>query len=179
MASSNIICGSRFLQLNDDCILKIFECASLLDLSILRSTCQRLKSLADYYYSSRSPDKQNIFRLDCSIRDESDPYRNKITSKEMVLRNFGGSFESMKFDTGYCIDPNQMLRIVHRYCLKLNSLEIIISDRSIYLKIETIAECVSLFANRTSIDINESALNPESSSVLYKSILMNCSTSLK
>lgn len=43
--------ATKFYDLNDDCVLEIFQRLTVLDLCAIRSTCKRFDALAEYFFT--------------------------------------------------------------------------------------------------------------------------------
>lgn len=118
---------NHILQVNDDCILEVFQYVSLIELSRLSETCKHFQNIARIVFKRRS---KNIYAI---------PHRDvKFTDHPRILRNFGDlidevsviNFTDLFKDSG--LSPEKMgtaFNWLERYCAEtVQSVTILDSD---------------------------------------------------
>lgn len=100
------------LRLNDDCLFEVFSWLPMLDLCAVRTTCSRLKSLTESYFSrtykSLHTDSNSI---------KSDFGSVKRDEMHQILSAFGNHVETLTMDArNVAGDENDWLRFVNSFC---------------------------------------------------------------
>lgn len=141
---------TAILNLNDDCILEIFSRLPLLVLCDVRDTCQRLRTLADYYFARMHKS------LNFGCRSIKGAHFKLFTQDETksILSSFGHYVEALIIHADlFAAKPDEVLQTLNDFCdnRQLGHLKLIkfTFDESI------VESCARLFGNVEKITIDK------------------------
>lgn len=117
------IASKQLMDLNDECLLKIIEHVSLVDLCNLAETNQRLYDWTIYNFSC----KYKVFK--CIWLMDKNHGRIDLETFERLVRIFGHHIVSMKISTSRFVEEanisESLLLLISRYCVgKLKTLKL-------------------------------------------------------
>lgn len=140
--------ATKFFDLNDDCVLEVFERLSVLDLCAFKWTCKRYFALADCFfemaYKTLNFGNWNI-KSEYSLLTENDMRR--------ILSTFGTKLESITVNAdSFQPESKVVLQTLNEFCCgrplrSLKMVKFVIDD-------ETVGECSALWSTvqRLTID---------------------------
>lgn len=104
--------ATKFYDLNDDCLLEIFQRVSVLDLCALRFTCKRFNTLSEYFF------KMVYKTLNFSNWNIKGEY-SLLTEDEMrtILTTFGGQMDSITVNAdSFEPESKVVLQVINEHC---------------------------------------------------------------
>lgn len=158
---------AAILSLNDDCILEVFSRLPLLVLCDVRDTCQRLRTLADYYFARM----HKSLNFGCrSIKGAQFKLFTQDETKN-ILSSFGHHIEALIIHADlFAAKPDEVLQTLNDYCD---------NRRLCHLKLikfafdETIIEnCSRLFANVEKLTIDKCYADDE----IFEKLFRKCTS---
>lgn len=158
--------ATKFYDLNDDCLLKIFERVSVLDLCAIRFTCKRFDTLSEYYF------KMVYKTLNFSNWNIKGEY-SLLTEDEMktILTTFGGQMDSITVNAdSFEPESKVVLQVISEHCgaKRLRFFKMI----KFVLDEQMVENCDRLWSNIDQLTIDKCYLDDE---VLHF-LLRKCST---
>lgn len=110
--------ATTVLDLNDDCLLKVFEYSNLLDLTSIADVCNRFKQNARdcFVYSKWT------HLLSTEDFHTDGQYDQTLLKASKVLRNFGHLIVTFKLTSKFQND--KLIELLIRYCQNLKELEV-------------------------------------------------------
>lgn len=104
--------ATKFYDLNDDCVLEIFERITVLDLCAFKKTCKRFDALADYFFDMA----YKVLNFNnWNIKSEY----SLLTEDEMrtILSTFGTKLESVTVNAdSFEPESKAVLQVINEYC---------------------------------------------------------------
>lgn len=158
---------TAILSLNDDCILEIFSRLPLLVLCNVRDTCQRLRTLADYYFTRM----HKSLNFGCrSIKGAQFKLFTQDETKS-ILSSFGNYIEALIIHADlFAAKPDEVLQTVNDFCdnRRLYHLKLIkfAFDENI------IESCSRLFSNVEKITIDKCYADDD----IFEKLFRKCSS---
>lgn len=159
--------ATKFFDLNDDCVLEVFERLSVLDLCALKWTCKRYFGLADYFfdmaYKTLNFNNWNI-KSEYSLLTEDD--------MRIILSTFGTKLESIIVNAdSFQPESKVVLQILNEFCGGQPSLRFFKMVKFV-IDDETVEECDRLWSNLQQLTIDKCYVDD---SVIEK-LLRKCSS---
>lgn len=158
---------AAILRLNDDCILEIFSRLPLLVLCDVRDTCQRLRTLADYYFARM----HKSLNFGCrSIKGTQFKLFTQDETKN-ILSSFGHYIDALIIHADlFAAKPEEVLQTLNDFCdnRRLQHLKMVkfAFDESI------IENCSRLFANVEKITIDKCYADDE----IFEKLFRKCTS---
>lgn len=158
---------TAILNLDDECILEIFSRLPLLMLCNVRDTCQRLRTLADFYFATMHKS------LNFGCRSIKGPQFKLFTQDETksILSSFGHHIEALIIHADlFAAKPDEVLQTLNDFCD---------NRRLCHLKLikfafdETIIDsCDRLFANVEKLTIDKCFADDE----IFEKLFRKCTS---
>lgn len=158
--------ATKFYDLNDDCILEIFQRISILDLCAIRYTCKRFDALSEFFF------KMVYKTLNFSNWNVKGEYA-LLTEDEMktILTTFGGQMDSITVNAD-SFEPESkiVLQIINEYCgakrLRFFKMVKFVIDE------QMVENCDRLWSNIDQLTIDKCYVDDD----VLKELLRKCST---
>lgn len=138
------------LDLDDDCLIKIFEFLSIYDLIEAEKVCEIFKSTCESVYKSK-----RFHKIRIGLRSLKTEYFKDIFDR------IGNSLRAFEFSGGYIMNEDvkqTMIDGVADSCLKLNKLSI----NYVQFSIENFTKLQESFENLTVLDLSRCGINETS-----------------
>lgn len=158
---------TAILNLNDDCILEIFSRLPLLVLCEVRDTCQRLRSLADYYFSTMHKS------LNFGCRTIKGARFKLFTQEETknILLSFGHHIEALIIHADlFAAKPDEVLQTLNDFCdnRQLDHLKLI----KFAFDERIVENCDRLFGSVTTLTIDKCYAEDD----VFEKLLRKCTS---
>lgn len=158
--------ATKFYDLNDDCVLEIFQRLTVLDLCAIRYTCKRFDALAEYFF------KMVYKTLNFSNTNIKGEY-SLLTEDEMktILTTFGSQMDSVTVNAdSFEPESKVVLQIINEYCgakrLRFfKMVKFVIDD-------ETVERCNRLWSNIDQLTIDKCYVDDD----VLKELLQKCTS---
>lgn len=158
--------ATKFYDLNDDCVLEIFQKLSVLDLCAIRYTCKRFDALAEYFF------KMVYKTLNFSNWNIKGEYA-LLTEDEMktILTTFGGQMDSITVNAdSFEPESKVVLQVINEYCgakrLRFFKMVKFVIDE------QTVEQCDRLWSNIDQLTIDKCYVDDD----VLKELLRKCSS---
>lgn len=158
--------ATKFYDLNDDCVLEIFQRVSVLDLCAIRYTCKRFDQLSEFFF------KMVYKTLNFNNWNIKGEY-SLLTEDEMktILTTFGGQMDSIAVNAdSFEPESKVVLQVINEHCgakrLRFFKMVKFVIDE------QMVESCDRLWSNIDQLTIDKCYVDDD----VLKELLRKCST---